>query len=254
VAWEIYWGCRSLDHRLAAEAAATIAEHEEDPREELEWLINEAQHRAHIGDAAPLESLRARAGEQAQAWAHLSWAYSDLKRYPEANEAAQRAFSLDPEDRLALTVMEETHVRLNRPEEALRCAFRLKELHPYEHQGPERLGILLAKLFRVEEALQFSMQAVDAAPFCHISHRSRAVALFMAGQHELAEQHARQALSLEEPEEEDAGDDSLIVLRALSGDVDGLQRCLESLEQEEPPEIFAEFKQHLREVALQRIS
>jgi len=252
LSWDIYWACRSFDHDLAAEAAETYAGQLEDERERMEWRILGAGQRAKRGKEAPLRELLEDVGDDPQLWAQLSWAYADLKRFEAANEAAARAYAIDPEDRHALTVMGETHVRLCRPERALECARRLCDLHPYEHQGPERLGILLAKLLQPEEALRFSHQAVDAAPFCHISHRSRALALFVADQLEEAERHAAQSLALDEPDEEDAANDALMVLRALRGDVRGVERCLRSLEREEPPEVFSRFKAHLVEVARRR--
>jgi tetratricopeptide (TPR) repeat protein len=252
LSWDIYWASRSFDHGVAAEAAETFAGRLEDERERKEWRILAAGQRAKLGDEAPLRERRAEAGDDPQLWAQLSWAYADLKRFDEANAAAKRAYELDPKERHALTVMEETHVRLCQPEQALSCARQLCDLYPYEHQGPERLGILLAKLLNPEEALRFSLQAVDAAPFCHISHRSRALALFVAGRLEEAERHAVQSLALDEPDEEDAANDALMVLRALRGDVGGLERCLRNLEREEPPEVFDRFKAHLLEVARQR--
>ncbi len=252
LAWEVYWSLRSIDHELAGEAAESYARKLDDPEEALLWRIKGAGKRAHGGDEAGLLQVRQEAGEGAAAWAELSWVYEDLKRYDEASDAARRAHQLDPEDKDALTAMEGAHVRANQLDDALRCARQLAELYPYEHQGPERLGILLAKTGSTDEALEQSLRALDAAPFCHISHRSRAVALFCAGEHEQAEQHARRAVMLDEPDEEDAGDDSLMVVRAVTGDADGVERCLATLARQEPPEAFADYKATLLEVARER--
>ena len=252
LAWEVYWSLRSIDHDLAAEAADSYARQLDDAEEALLWRIKAAGKRAHGGDEAGLLQVRQEAGERAAAWAELSWVYEDLKRYEEASEAARQAHALDPEDKEALTAMEEAHVRANQLDDALRCARRLAELYPYEHQGPERLGILLAKMGSAEEALEQSLRALDAAPFCHISHRSHAVALFCDGQYEQAEQHARRSLILDELDEEDAGDDSLMVLRAVTGDAAGLDRCMATLAKQEPPEAFADYKATLIKVAKER--
>ncbi len=251
LAWEVYWGLRSIDQALAAEAALSYSRQLDDPEDAQLWRIKAAGKRAHGGDEAPLLQARQEAGDRAAAWAELSWVYEDLKRYDEASETARRAYELDPTDKDALTAMEEAHVRANRLDEALRCAEQLYEKHPHEHQGPERLGILLAKLGRTDEALEHSLHAIDAAPFCHISHRSRAVALFCDGQLEQAEKHARRSLLLDEPDEEDAGDDALMVLRAVTGDADGVRRCLATLARSEPAEAFVEYKKLLVDVAKQ---
>ena len=252
LAWEVYWGLRSFEYEMAAEAALNYSRQLDDPEEVQLWRIKAAGKRAHGGDDALLLQVRQEAGERPAAWAELSWAYEDLRRYDEANEAARRAYELDPADKDALTAMEEAHVRANELDDALQCAVRLNEEYPHEHQGPERLGILLGKMGHTDEALEYSLRAIDAAPFCHISHRSRAVALFCAGEDEEAEQHARRSLLLDEPDEEDAGDDALMVLRAVTGDVEGVKRCLAKLQQQEPPEVFAEYKGLLVSVAQER--
>ena len=249
LAWEVYWALRSIDHGLAAEAAECHAAQLEDGDQALLWRIKAAGKRAHLGHEEPLQQVREQAGQQARAWAELSWVYEDLKRYDDSNAAARRAHELDPDDNEALTAMETAHLRQSDTEAALACARRLNELYPYEHQGPERLGILLAKMFQTDEALEQSLRALDAAPFCHISQRSRAVALFADGQLEQAAQHARQSLALDEPEEQDEGDDALMILRAVSGDLAGLQRCLATLGQQEPPEVFERYKEYLVKVA-----
>jgi tetratricopeptide (TPR) repeat protein len=247
LAWEVYWASRSFDHALAARAAEAYAVQTDDPGERLEWQIHAATEREHLGESGVLEQLRDALGDAAIRWAELSWAYIDLGRHDEADAAARRAFELDPEDQSALAVMGEAHVRAGDVEAALGCARRLVELFPDEHQGPERLGILQAKLGDVEPALKNSELAVDAAPDCHVAHRGRALALFAAGDHDQALRHACQALALEPPDDE--ADDALMIKLALEGDLAGVQRCLDALANEEPPEVFAGFKASLLQVA-----
>jgi hypothetical protein len=55
---------------------------------------------------------------------------------------------------------------------------------------------------------------------------------------------------LEPPDDE--ADDALLVRRALEGDLAGVQRCLDALAQEEPPEVFADFKASLLQAAKAR--
>jgi tetratricopeptide (TPR) repeat protein len=129
---------------------------------------------------------------------------------------------------------------------AMACARRARELHPYEHVGDERLGLLYGKQLEVEPALAHSLRAVSIAPFCHVAHQSRAVALFVSGDFAGAERHARRALEIEEPSEPDAGNHDLILLRALTGDVDGLERCLKKLDAEQPLSLFPRYFEVLR--------
>lgn len=251
LAFDVYWACRSIDHDLAARAALVVAASEDQPARRLEWEIHAAKERAELGDDALLESVRARV-DSAEGWANLAYAYEGLRRFDAADEAADRAFAMDPHDREALSAMQEAWVRRGDLERSIECATRLSELYPYEHQGPERLGALLGKSFELEPALELSERAVTSAPFCHNAHWSRAVTLFAAGDLVGAETHARRALALDEPLEADPGNDCVMILRALAGDAEGLDRCLARLEASEPVSIFADFKARLRDVARRR--
>jgi tetratricopeptide (TPR) repeat protein len=249
MAWEIFWSCRFREHQLALQAARVYAGGLRKRHEKLQWKIYEAGQRAHLGDDRLLEQLRLQLGDDGGAWADLAWEYTHLRQFEKANSAAQRAFALEPTARSALSAMAETFVRLNQPHEAIACAERLLSLYPYEHLGAVLLGILLAKMRRPQEALLHSAHAVATAPFCHEAHCSRALALFIDGQFDAAVPHVEKSLALEPPLEEDAPREALLVQRALTGDVEGLARCLARLGQQEPPEIFFGFKQYLMEIA-----
>ncbi|MBX3247144.1 MAG: tetratricopeptide repeat protein [Myxococcales bacterium] len=248
LAWEIYWAMRSLDDALAAQAALVQAESEDDPRERLEWRINAAGGLARIGQPTLLEELATELGPDAGAWANLSWAYAKASRYGEANAAAERAYQLDPRNREALTAMGEVHVRRGDVDAAIAVAQTLLDLHPYEHQGAERLGILHGMRFDVGPALDFSLRAIDAAPFCHISQRSRAVALVAAGDLDGALRHAERAVGLEAPDPDDPGDDEAIRL-ALTGDATGLEACFTAQARHGHADAFPEWRARLRELA-----
>ena len=253
LACDIYWAYRWIDHRLAARAAQAHSEIlDEDGPEELEWRVRAAGQRAQAGDEAELLLLREELGDAAGAWASLSREYLALGRPAEADDAARRAFELDGSSLDVLLAMVESRARRGRPEEAIGCARRILELRPLEHQGPERVALLCGKLLQVEEALACSARAVDAAPRCHVAQASRAVALFAAGDLDAAELFAREALALEPPERQDDDSDELILLRALTGDVDGLARCLATRARTERAEVFAAFKERLLEVSISR--
>jgi tetratricopeptide (TPR) repeat protein len=249
LAFDAYWGVRSIDHEIAARAALAIADRAANDEERIRYRIHAAEERAHLGDSSMITEMRSEAGERAEAWASLSYAYVDLDRFDEANEAAERAYALDPADKEALSAMEGACVRRGDVGRAIACARALAEQYPYEHVGPERLGALLAKSLLVEEALTQSGIAVDAAPFCHNAHWSRAVALFSAGDLEGARRHAARSLAIEEQEKPDPGNDCVMILRALDRDRDGLERCLATLAKSEPESVFAKYKALLRSVA-----
>ena len=92
----------------------------------------------------------------ASVWAELAFAYERLDRYTDADAAAERAFEIDPMANDAFTARIQSLERQNRIDEAIACAEQFAATRPYEHQGPERLGILLAKIGRVDEALAHS--------------------------------------------------------------------------------------------------
>lgn len=252
LAWDVYWATRSIDHRLAGDAAALEAERA-GAGKRMTWRIRAAAERAQLGEDRDLDAVRAAMSESANDWAQLSYAYAALDRYADANEAAERAVAIDDTDEDALAAMEESWVRKGELEQAIACARRLAAIHPYQHIGPERLGALLARAMReLDEALRCSHHAVDAAPFCHNAHWSRALALFATGDLEGAGRHAERSLALHEPDGDDDPDGALVVRYALAGQADHLERCLERQARRQPPALFAAFDAELRRVAKPR--
>ncbi len=249
LAFDLYFGARSIDEELAARAALVTADAQRDPARRLEWRIYAAGARAKLGDRSLLDEVTREAEGSATALGHLAQTLTTLHDYGAADEVAKRAYALDPDDREALTAMEEAWVRGGDLEAALGCARRLVEHHPHEHVGPERLALLHGKQGNIEDALACSLRAIDAAPFCHNAQASRAVALFMAGDLAGAERHARRSLAIEEPDRVDDGADALMITRAIEHDRDGLERCLATLEQSQPVAVFAQYKAELRRVA-----
>jgi tetratricopeptide (TPR) repeat protein len=247
LAWDIYWAFRTLDPDLAARAALTYA-NDTSGKQRLIWQINAAAMRLKLGDASPLDDLTEQAADSAEAWAHISWAYWGVTGYrAKQDAAAERAYEIAPEARDTLIAMGELALRRGDVDAAFGYATQLLELYPYEHQGPERLAILYGKSLQVEPALQYSERAVDAAPFCHHAQDCRAIALFVAGQREFSLMHAERSLGIEPQEKDDDANDALMIKRALSGDVAGVERCLASFDQ--PESLFADYHDLLLEIA-----
>lgn len=249
LAHEVYWACRSVDQQLAERAARVQAGLAEDEGERLLWQIYAAAMQLKQGKATALAELEASAGENVDAWANIAWAYEAADRFADADRAAARAFALDPRSKDALLVAEERALRQGQVEEAFTHARALQQLYPYEHQGPERLALLHGKRLEVEPALELAARAVDAAPFCHVAQVCQAVALLVAGEEAASRRHAERALAIEPPEELDEPNDALLVVRALDGDVAGLERCLKRLEVKEPPTVFPDYRALLRRIA-----
>jgi tetratricopeptide (TPR) repeat protein len=248
LAFDVYYAYRSIDRPLAARAADTQVARV-DPEDRLEWQLIAAGLRARLGDGGALEALAVTMPDQAGAWAELADAYTSGRRFALADAAAERAFALDPRHNGAFTAWIEALTRRGRVDEAIACGEAFAAARPWEHQGPERLGILYAKVGRVDDALAQSERAVDAAPYCHVSQQSRALALLAAGDLAGALQFARAAAGNEPtaPDDPHDGDDDLL-LAALTGDVAGLERGLAELEQRMPG-VLLPFRSRLREVA-----
>jgi len=252
LAFNIYWGARSSEPELAAAAAAVCAEHEDDEEEKLDWKIRESGQRAEAGDSAMLDAMASHLPDTPSIWAELSYAYSINDREAEADVAAEKAYALDSKDREALSAMEDRATHHGRIDQALEFARKLFELHPYEHVGPERLGILLAKMLRAEEAVPFGAQAVDAAPYCHHAQESAALAYFVAGRFDLATAHAKQHLAISGSSDEDS--DARMMLCAIERDVAGLERGFAERAKTETTSYFPAFDARLREVAARPLS
>ncbi len=245
--FDVYYAFRAIDRELAARAAeARVAQ--VDPEERLEWQLIAAGLRARLGDVRALDALAAAMPESAGAWAERADAYSSNRRFAEADAAAERAFALDPRHNGAFTAWIEAQVRRNRIDDAIACGVAFAAARPWEHQGPERLGILYAKVGRVELALAQSARAVDAAPYCHVSQQSRALALFAAGALDDALGFARAALGHEPSAPDDPRDgDADLLVAALTGDGATLERGLTELEEREPG-VFLDHRARLRAV------
>ncbi|HTE50952.1 MAG TPA: tetratricopeptide repeat protein [Kofleriaceae bacterium] len=253
LAFEIYYACRSLDRELAARAADVRVERLDDPADRAEWKVIAAGLRArHSGDSRKLDAMAQRLPPHAGAWAELSFSYERLDRYADADAAAARAFELDPRANDAFTAWIEALERQNQIERAIACAEEFAAARPYEHQGPERLGIILAKTGRIDEALAHSARAMEAAPYCHVSQQSRALALFMAGDYAQALEYARRASGNEPsaPDSKGSNDDELLIA-ALTGDMSALERGLAALERSDPG-VYPLYRERLRVAASTR--
>jgi len=224
LAWDIYNAYSTTEHDLAAAAAHVELADQESDDDRTRWRIHEAEQLAHLGDSAPIEAEWARASN-VEAWATLTDAFDGLERFDRANEAAERAHALDPRHAGALAGLAHARHRGGRLDESAAVATRLLELHPYDHRGPEILGILHGHQLHVKEALAFSERALDAAPYCHNAHESCAVALSAAGRYDEARVYAEQSLAMS-PEPKDTDSDSLLITLACRGEVDRIESCL----------------------------
>jgi tetratricopeptide (TPR) repeat protein len=92
-----------------------------------------AGERAQTGDNSLLEKVQTELGNTCAAWAILSDELEDLKRYDEANAAAERALEIDDKSMTALQAMQGTALRRGDLAAAIGFARRAHELHPYEH-------------------------------------------------------------------------------------------------------------------------
>ena len=253
LAFEVYYSYRQVDRELSARAADVRAKSEDDAADRAEWNVIAVGLRAkQTGDARKLDALARKLTPHASAWAELSYSYMRLERYGDADQAAARAFELDPHANDAFTAWIEALERQNQIDKAIACAEEFAAARPYEHQGPERLGIILAKTGRVEEALGHSARAMEAAPYCHVSQQSRALALFMSGDHDGALDYARRSSGNEPPAPDtDGSSDDELLIAALTGDVAAVDRGLASLEKSEPG-VYPIYRSRLVEVAAAR--
>jgi tetratricopeptide (TPR) repeat protein len=247
LAWEVYWAFEASNRRLAAAAAAKLASRESGA-DAAQWRVREASLRAKLGDARLLDRGPELAGNHAVAWAQLVHAYDDADRLDDALAAAERAHELDPTVVEVLSAMEHVQGRLGHWDEQMRVARRLLDEHPYEHQGPERVGWLLAKHGEIEAALELTLRAVDSAPYCHVAHKVRAIALMMADRIDEARVHIRQAEAMSPTAEEDYDGDHWLVLCALEGERDRFEHAWAQHVLVEPEGSFPAFEAQVRRV------
>ncbi len=247
LAFDIYHGLSRHDDQLAARAALVLAVQE--PERALSWRIRAAGCLARSGQPELLdELLRAKHGD-ALAWVELSHALRSAGRVKAALEAAEHAHELDPSHREVLRALEEAYQRAGSPERALRVGRRLLELYPFEHHGAERVGATLARLGCIDEALEHTAAALDAGPYSEGVQGARAIACFMAGRLDEARLHAAQREAMLPSRRVDRA--SLMILRALDGDVEAVERGLKDKVRTKT-DVYPMFHRRLREIARER--
>jgi tetratricopeptide (TPR) repeat protein len=244
LAFDIYHGLSRHDDPLAARAALVLAVQE--PERALTWRIRAAGCLARSGRPELLDELLRAKHADAMAWVELSHALRSAGRVKAALDAAERARTIDPGHRDVLRALEEAHQRAGSPERALRVARRLLELYPFEHHGAERVGATLARLGRIDEALEHTAAALDAGPYSEGVHGARAIACFMAGRLDEARQHAEQREAMLPSRRDDRA--SLMILRALEGDLEAVERGL-AIKVRTRIDVYPMFERRLREVA-----
>lgn len=249
VARELYLAVSHHDRALAARAAEVVAAGATTDGDRLEWRIEAAKMRGQGGETDAVAALwddAARLGS-AEGWANLAWGFARLKQWDDANRAADAAIAVDDRDLYAITAALEAAMRRGDLGHALALAERVHALYPYDHRGPERLAELHAKALQAEQAVAFAERAIEAAPYCHHAQGYGAMAFLVAGDIDRARRHAEQALRLTPPDDPDAYDAGLLVLRAATGDLAGLERCIAS--SSEPAAPLAPFFDRLRAIA-----
>jgi tetratricopeptide (TPR) repeat protein len=229
LAYQVYYAYSTSDHALAAGAARVLAARQQDDTRTTAWRIREAEQLAWLGDDTAI-TTEWQSAKTVDAWATLSDILADLTRYELANQAAERAYALDPGHADALAALCHARQRQGDHEGALIAAQGMLERYPYDHRGAELLGFLHARRMQVDPALAMSERALDAAPYCHNTYEARAMALFAAGRPDEARLHAEQTLAIS-PEPEVSASESRLILYALGEARELAQRCFEKIPQ-----------------------
>lgn len=244
---EVYWAYNTVDLELAARACDVRARCADDPQDALEARIEAAGCRAELGDTSELDALSSELGDNGPAWANVYHACHSAGLYERAAEAARRAHHFAPFDLQALSAWERYTLSLGDKRTAFEAARAALEHHPYQHLGDERLAMHYAHSLQAERALAHSLRAVGLAPFCHIAHTARALALFVAGDLERAEAHMLHARKLES-EQPDEWTEPNALYCAFAGDSAGLEALFVKRADDRQSWPFPEFDAALREL------
>jgi tetratricopeptide (TPR) repeat protein len=123
-------------------------------------------------------------------------ALMELRRYPEAAEAARRALAIDPQNALAARLIASAEFGAGHHREALKAAAAAIALEPDEEQAHRIASLACLALEDNERAKHEAREAVRLAPNSPGAHMALARAL-VAGHYSIsARQHAERAVEL----------------------------------------------------------
>jgi DNA-binding transcriptional MerR regulator len=121
----------------------------------------------------------------------------DEQTYPQAEQAYQKALSLDPTLSNALTNLGNLEYRRDQPEAAEEYYRRALEWDPEQPEALYNLGFLHLERDEVDEAIQLFREALQSDPSFADAHFNLAMALEERGERSAARPHWQQYLALE---------------------------------------------------------
>ncbi len=231
--WDVFWAMRDVDRTLAGEAARLLAETAETRESRVDWDFKAATMEALLGDATRFDALedaaRAAAKERPKDLSKFYWVQAELKRWERALSVADAAYEASPTDAGAATAMCEAASVRGDAAAARKVAEKLIQDRPYAHAGFERLALVAGAELDAKTALDASAKALESAPTCSVAHRSRALALFAAGDVDAARAHAKRAVQLDVPNAAAEERWPVAFLAALDGDAKAMDAYLATL-------------------------
>ena len=170
LAWETYWSFEDKDPKLASAAATVLRSMHEGDDDAATWRVREAVLTARLGDDRPLVAAFEDESLEGEALCQLAQSFAKLGRFDDAASVASRAYRADPLCSWAVVEHMLALERGGRVEDALALMQDLRKKKPYDHTGPERAALILAKLGRSEEA---STRRTRRSPSRHAARSPR---------------------------------------------------------------------------------
>lgn len=150
------------------------------------WEHRVVRHLVNGGRVDEARALVAERDLNADGWGYAAWKLGDTRRWDLVLEFAEQSLEREATSYPGLFSSAMALRELGREDEARAGYERLRQAHPDEHNGYEKLALLLALEGRTDEALVQAEHAVALGAFCHLAWATRGYVAFVRGEHDRA--------------------------------------------------------------------
>ncbi|MFZ6029326.1 MAG: C39 family peptidase [Chloroflexota bacterium] len=178
--YEIAWA--QNDYAAALPIVEQLAVHDSQPGTLNGWEQQRLRLLAELGRPDEARAFAESRQLDADGWGNAAWAILRADDKALTLEFAARALALDGENYAGLYTRAQALSDMNREAEAIEAYYRLRDIHPDEHNAYEKLAYRLAVRGELDEALALAERAVMLGSFCSFAWATRGMVHFLRGE------------------------------------------------------------------------